>query len=584
MKHVSSLSLGLIAALSLVACSKQAEVAPRTDAAVSDGGLQNYLVNASRSFRELKHVDQGRALKDFDFKGREIKFRSVTGGAISEFDSPWAQKDIKEDKTPGTSTAKAYAKLNLQHPNQVIVAVIDSGMDIEHEDLKANVWTNPGEVAGNGIDDDQNGYVDDVHGWNYLVDQAGQPIYDANLETVRELRRLQALSSLTAEEQAYLTKVQKLVGDSVDEAQKRVALRTKMKNEFMTAEQSLRDNGFTGDVTTAAVTGFASTNPDAIAAKTVLLDFLKDSWSIERFDASIAHWQGSLDTNLSLTFNPQYAGNDSVFLEKGYGNGNVMPVGADEEHATHVAGIIGAVRGNGLGMDGQAQNVRLMSLRVVPNGDERDKDIANAIRYAADNGARVINMSFGKSLSPDRAEIVDAVKYAATKEVLLVHAAGNDAKDNDVTPSFPTRKLEDAAGNVTGELDNFIEIGASTKAADKGLPAVFSNYGKKWVDLFSPGAEIVSTIPGNQYDSFDGTSMASPEVAGIAALVLSQRNDISAAQLRTLLMDTVVKMKLNVTLPADEPNPAAALIPFLSLSRTGGVVNAYKAVKAALAL
>jgi len=115
-------------------------------------------------------------------------------------------------------------------------------------------------------------------------------------------------------------------------------------------------------------------------------------------------------------------------------------MGPDKEeilHGTHVAGIVAQVRNNNIGGDGIANNVEILTVRAVPDGDEYDKDIALGIRYAVDNGAKVINGSFGKSFSPHKQWVFDAIKYAEKKDVLIVHAAGNDAKDIDVENNYP---------------------------------------------------------------------------------------------------------------------------------------------------
>jgi subtilisin family serine protease len=254
-----------------------------------------------------------------------------------------------------------------------------------------------------------------------------------------------------------------------------------------------------------------------------------------------------------------------------YGNNDVM--GTDASHGTHVAGIIGAIRGNDKGIDGIANHVQIMPIRAVPDGDEHDKDIANAIRYAVDNGALIINMSFGKSFSPEKKWVDEAVQYAESKGVLLVHAAGNDAKNIDTDDNFPSRNFNNDTLKV---FSNWITVGASGATANE-IAAPFSNFGKREVNLFAPGVKIYSTIPGgNAYGEKDGTSMAAPVVSGIAALLLSYHPDISAKQLIEILEQS--SKKINITFP--KPG-AQEKIMLSDLSITGAIVNTYDALKLA---
>jgi subtilisin family serine protease len=258
----------------------------------------------------------------------------------------------------------------------------------------------------------------------------------------------------------------------------------------------------------------------------------------------------------------------SDLSDRFYGNNDV--IGPDAGHGTHVAGSIAAVRNNGVGINGVATNVKIMAVRVIPNGDERDKDVANGIRYAVDNGAKIINMSFGKAFSPYKRYVDEAVRYAESKGVLMVHAAGNDNKDNDLLPSFPSRfdKAEKR------EFNNWLEIGASSSKRGLNLPADFSNFGKKTVDFFAPGVDIYSTTPDNTYDTYSGTSMATPTTAGVAALVLSYDPILTAEDLRSLLIDTSRRYpKLLVYRPGSQEE-----ILFSGLSTYGSVVDAYKAL------
>ena len=220
-----------------------------------------------------------------------------------------------------------------------------------------------------------------------------------------------------------------------------------------------------------------------------------------------------------------------------------------ESHGTHVAGIIAAERNNGLGANGVANNVEIMSVRTVPNGDEYDKDVALAIRYAVDNGAKVINGSFGKSFSPHAEWVRDAIKYASDNDVVFVHAAGNDGKNVDEGTNFPDDNVDFV------EISNtYIRVGSLTSKYGSKMVSGFSNYGKNNVDVFAPGSAIYSTYPENDYESISGTSMASPAVAGVAALVRSQYPKLTAAQVKQVILDSGLPLTTKVVVGGDASN------------------------------
>jgi subtilisin family serine protease len=276
---------------------------------------------------------------------------------------------------------------------------------------------------------------------------------------------------------------------------------------------------------------------------------------------------------LNPSYNPRAIVGDDYMntAQRGYGNADVM--GPDAKHGTHVAGIIGAVRGNGVGVDGIAPAVKIMMVRAVPDGDERDKDIANAIRYAVDNGAQVINMSFGKAFSPQKSAVDEAVRYADAHGVLMVHAAGNDAENSDMKPSFPTPVYLSG-----GRAQNWIEVGASSWKGGDSLVASFSNYSHTLVDVFAPGVDILSTVPGGNYERLSGTSMASPVVAGLAALLMDYFPKLTGADVKRIIIESAAHYP-----DQSVERPGGGSVKFGELSATGGIVNAYQAVKMALA-
>jgi subtilisin family serine protease len=483
----------------------------------------------------------------------------------------WSTLDAKKDGIEGTSTEKVYKTFNIpSRKNEVIVAVIDSGVDISHEDLQGKVWTNKGEIPGNGIDDDGNGYIDDVNGWNFLGNAKGENVGPTTLEVTREFARMKKKAeagTLSTEDAAYLAKTKSMYEEKAGETNESYEL----YQQVVAAYALLKENGLKEE-TEAAIAAIQSADPAVIAAKALATRAVKAGVSTADALETIADLKTQVQFYYNLDFDSSAIVGDhpEVMNEKGYGNSNVT--GPDAMHGTHVAGIIAAVR-NKYGIDGQARNVKIMSLRAVPDGDERDKDVANAIRYAVDNGARVINMSFGKPLSPNKPYVDAAMKYAESKSVLLIHAAGNDGKNTEsYDNNFPNKIATTDAG--TREISTWIEVGASSQTKGASLPASFSNWGKTSVDLFAPGTKIVSTVPGNKYKSLQGTSMASPEVAGVAALLLNVFPFATALELKDAMMSTTTQYEgLEVSRPGDKTP-----VMFDTLSKSGGVVNAYRSM------
>ncbi|MEL4457120.1 S8 family peptidase [Lutimonas vermicola] len=492
----------------------------------------------------------------------------------------WPHADIYKDSIPGMSLDKAYEFLADKKGTTVILGVIDSGIDNEHEDLRDNIWTNTDEIAGNGKDDDQNGYVDDIHGWNFLGGE-GEATPE-QLEVTRLYKMLRAkYDGKTRDDMSvsemdgfnYYQKVKKDYEKRINEANENYELYQKTKIYFEDVDRAAKEKLGKEDYTLTDLSALdvADQNPYLMR---VMGTGGTNAEVGEHINEAVKHY-GNVKKMYNLDFNGRAATNDDPYdiTDVPYGNGNTIGSVDDEMHGTHVTGIAMATRDNGKGLNGVAKNVKLLSVRAVPEGDEYDKDIALAIRYAVDNGAKVVNMSFGKSYSPNAEWVYDAIKYAASKDVLLVHAAGNDHKNIDKSDNFPT----DAPNKVDEITDNVITIGAMTRHYDKDLVASFSNYGKLNVDLFAPGLEIYSTVPKNEYKSIQGTSMAAPEVAGVASLIRSYYPELSSSQVKHILMNSGIKVDLEVLLPGGD----GALVPFSDLSRSGRVLNAYNALKMA---
>ncbi|MDL2141096.1 S8 family peptidase [Flavobacterium tructae] len=481
----------------------------------------------------------------------------------------WSHLDLIKDSIPGMSVDRAYAEL-LQGKTgkKVIVGIVDSGVDIEHEDLKGMIWTNSKEIPGNGIDDDKNGFIDDVHGWNFL----GNAVHE-NLELTRVVKKGDDGSPEYKEALAQYTKKYE------------DALRDKQQSDFLLEVHKIIQKEL--NKTTYKIEDLntiTSTDPKVAQSKEIMTQILTNAGPTFDPDSELKEYSkqvyGQLNYNLNKEFDGRKVVGDNPEDIKNTRYGNNIVFGPDKEealHGTHVAGIIAQVRGNNLGGDGVSNNVEILTVRAVPDGDEYDKDIALGIRYAVDNGAKVINGSFGKSFSPHKKWVYDAIKYAAKKDVLIVHAAGNDGYNIDETKNI--NYPNDSEDNVKEFADNVITIGALNKEYGETVVAGFSNFGKINVDVFAPGEEIYATVPNNKYKYLQGTSMAAPNAAGVAALIRSYYPKLKAAQVKQILMDSGVALPSMVVL-GENHNPEAKPVAVSSTesSRTAKMVNAYNAL------
>jgi len=496
----------------------------------------------------------------------------------------WWLLDPAADRLPGTAAERAYRELlaGKKPGREVVVAIIDSGVDVGHEDLDDVLWKNPREIPGNGKDDDGNGYVDDVHGWNFIGGRDGRNVHHDTYEVTRLYARLRTrcdgarpkAPGGTAEECAQFPAVKAQFEEKRAETQEMLQQMRMIETALARFEAVLKQELRTDSLTPEKVAGLRSFNPQVAQAQGAFMELAAAGITPQM----IRQQTRSLAEGAQYGFNPDYdpraivGDNPDDVTERHYGNADVK--GPSSDHGTHVAGIVAAERGNGVGMDGIASGVRIMAIRAVPDGDERDKDVANAIRYAVDNGAHVINMSFGKGWSPHKKAVDDAVRYADSKGVLMVHAAGNDAKDLETEPNFPTRKYAGGGAPV-----HWLEVGASSWKAPDSLPASFSNYGRQQVDVFAPGVDIYSTYPDNKYENNQGTSMAAPVVSGLAALIMAYYPELPAREVRRIILESATRHPQRVVPPGAEEGTRP--VPFAELSATGGVVNAYAALKMA---
>lgn len=498
----------------------------------------------------------------------------------------WHLEDQQQDGYYGISLDKAYQLVKGKKSQTVVVAVIDSGIDTTHEDLKPILWTNPKEIPGNGIDDDGNGYVDDVHGWNFLGGRDGRNVKEDSYEAARvyhaykdKFENVKDPATLSPEDQELYKTWVRAKGDvnkGVDQNElffiKKLYPSLKKGDSVIKAD--LKKDEYNG----GDLKAYKPTQPDAVVTRNVILNICEGNNG--NFDITnnqiLEELEGDIRKADAVQSAPRdYRGeivkdNENDINDRFYGNNDIMA--GTPFHGTHVSGIIAGVRNNGKGIDGIADNVRIMMVRAVPDGDEHDKDIALAIRYAVDNGAKIINMSFGKYYSPRKQWVDDAVKYAESKGVLLVAAAGNEAFLVDTLPHFPEPIL------LNGQkVTNWITVGASGDPSNGGLVANFSNYGKKEVDVFAPGVNIYSSIPGgNTYGNASGTSMASPVTAGVAAFLMEYFPTLTAQQIKTAIEKSAVPVTEKGKIPGTDKEVSLS-----ELCKSGGLVNVYAAAKLA---
>lgn len=504
----------------------------------------------------------------------------------------------------GANVQSIYENNLIANPkNKVIVAVLDGGVDADHEDLKNVMWKNPGEVAGNNKDDDNNGYIDDIYGWNFIGNASGENVNHDTYEITRQYVSLKKkyedvnplnLGKKEKKEYAKYLTYKKKVESEYEKSKKdyeNLAQQKSFIENFLNMahatvgnEMAINSNSISKleeekDNINLQVIGVLKNILESTGKSFKNFDEL-ENFILDDINQGEKYYESKYKYGYNPEFDPRSIVNDNFEdkNEKYYGNNDIA--GPDAFHGTHVAGIIGAENNNMIGMDGVSNQVEIMGVRVVPDGDERDKDVANGIRYAVDNGAKIINMSFGKGISPAKKVVDDAVKYAAKKDVLLVHAAGNESSDTDTSANFPTDQYDRNGffGKIFGKKQarNWIEVGALSRVKDENSVATFSNYGQINVDIFAPGHNIYSTAPDNNYKNSSGTSMAAPVVAGVAAIIRANFPSLSAEEVKEILMVSSDPIKEKVIQPGTED-----MVNFSKLSVSGGILNAEKAYKLA---
>ena len=505
------------------------------------------------------------------FTSPSITYASTTSknAELSEEEAQrWGHLDLQQDTIPGMSVNRAYAELlKKKKGSPVIVAVIDSGIDLDHEDLKEVLWTNSGEKPGDGIDNDGNGYVDDIHGYNFLGES-----YHEQLEAARILR-------LKIGDEDYQQAARAEVEEKLMEAKASLPQIQQIEQIVKMSHQSMQKALGKEYYSMEDLENYQPKNSQEERTVGILIQVMGMGEDIPAALADlqdgVKYYEEQLKYNLNVDFDGRKPVGDNPYdiSDLGYGNGNPTIRDNSESHGSHVAGIIAATRNNKKGVNGVAQNVKIMAIRAVPNGDEYDKDIALAIRYAADNGAKVINASFGKAFSPNSEWVYDALNYAASKDVLFVHAAGNDGIDLD-SPENPNFPNDHPVQNDQELVDNYLTVGALTSAFGPEMIAVFSNYGKENVDIFAPGDQVYSTMPNDTYEFQGGTSMAAPSVAGLAAMIRSYFPNLTAAQVKKIIMESGISPQVKVMVGG----PEGPTKNFSEISKSGKIANLYNAL------
>ncbi|GAB3028251.1 S8 family peptidase [Spirosoma pulveris] len=553
-------------------------------------------------FYRLSYLTNGESLKllpiDDDCLERKHAFESkavFTRVRLNLAQPPrnWPYLDPVQDSVAGISLYRAYDLLKGLPSVPVIVGVLDSGVDITHEDLRDVIWKNPKEIPGNGMDDDKNGYADDVNGWNFMGAADGTTSEYDQPEITQTYVLLKA--KYDKANPAKLNPTEKRQYETYQTAKKQFLKRYQASQpkrmafadtaRFWQVASQIREKLPESPLTPAIIRQVdTGTDSVALAVKSILAEAYSPQYG--SFDTYLTLVQKNwlrfrqiMGSEALIAFNPDYnpraaiGDNPANPTERFYGSPRMI-IGKSQQlavHGSHVAGIIAARRGNGKGIDGVADNVQIMPVSVVPaNGDERDKDVANGIRYAVENGAKVINMSFGKRLSPFKEQVDAAIRFAEEHDVLIVHAAGNNGENYDSLPAYPSARYEN--GKVA---QNVLVVGNNTWRLGRALPSQSSNYGVQTVDLFAPGTDILSTLPNDQYASFSGTSMSAPMTAGVAALIRSYFPKLTAVQVKEILIKSSYKPDLQVR----KPGRTGQAVPFKNLSRSGGLLNAYEAVK-----
>lgn len=511
----------------------------------------------------------------------------------------WHWKDYTQDKVHGISLYQAYQKLSSLSlkPSPVVVAVMDGGVDTNNIEIKSKLWLNKKEIPNNGIDDDHNGYIDDIYGWNFLGGKDGSNINKASDEKSRVYHKYKHLYEGQKIDISQFNPTQKKQYEMWQQAALEIEFSDEdaanlryigiatnaLKKLGNTIVKEMNDSSFTVE----KLISFQPLGRNTLDAKMTylrtinLLGIEKETPFYEIINELNEYIEGKEKSSKAKITPPApiraeiIKDNYENLSDKFYGNNDIT--GPNSKHGTHVAGLVASIPDNAWNVNSLYPDLKIMGVRVVPDGDEYDKDIALGIYYAVDNGAKIINMSFGKSFSPEQIWVDNAIRYAAAKDVLIIHSAGNEYYDLDSKAVYPnpySSYLNDTAKNILTVAASSDEIINNTLLTD------FSNYGPKIVDVLSPGNKIYSTLPGkNNHGYLQGTSMASPIVSHIAAMIRSYFPNLSAVEVKKIIMQSVWKpsdINLKYTVPEKETSKSLP-----EIAAAGGIVNASNAIQLA---
>ena len=515
----------------------------------------------------------------------------------------WYKEDFTSDSIPGISLIKTTSKLK-DSKKSIIVAVIDSQIDTYHEDLKDAIWTNKKEIPNNGIDDDHNGYTDDINGWNFLGTRSGNYIVWANFDYTRIVREYAPIFKDKKSEEIpnkdkikyqqylraveYQDKISTYYSNYLKSMEYNILLFNKTNDtlKYFFPKENYTYNQLDSlyrkyKINDKPYHERRNTNDQDLGAliNSQMANLELGLTSYEKIVEHKTHIDSVLHKNCNINYNERISIDDNADISiKGFGNNKVNAkikgITVINDHSTKVSSIIAANKKNGKGIEGFNDSIKIMPLSISCSGDEHDKDVALSIRYAVDNGAKVINMSFGKEFSMYPEWVKEAFQYAEKHNVLIAHASGNNGFNIDENPIYPNDYLYDNNPEVS---HNFINVGSINKNYGEKMVSSFSNYGKNNVDLFAPGEDIYTAIPDNKYSFDSGTSLAVPMVSGTAALIWLYYPELTVQQVKQIILESGASYDLEVIVPGTKDKK----VKFSELSKSGKVLNVYNAMQMA---
>ncbi|MBG7630454.1 MAG: S8 family serine peptidase [Bacteroidetes bacterium] len=494
----------------------------------------------------------------------------------------WHLKDYESDGVPGISLDKLYDELiKNQKGKQIIVAIIDTEIDINHEDLKDFIWINNDEQPNNGVDDDNNGYVDDVNGWNFIGNKNGGNLICSNFSYTRKLKELIPIfKGKTKEEVGNDTLNFKIYQRALMDHQN---MKRQLKEDYEYVEflntgfprsKKLLDSIFRGSTYTINQLDSLYTifkKQDSIKAADIyfMIDFL--NFDMHGYADNLAYESNLIEkysNNISFDDRAIIGDNVNDIEDRDYGSPFITNSLKEFTHGSIVSGVLAAHRTNNKGVRGITNTVKLMPLCIQAKfGAETDKDLALSIKYAVENGAQVINISANRTYELHNEWVQQALLYAEEQNVLVVKGAGNSETDIDKIITYPNKNTKDHV------LNNFIVVGATGMELNSNFKPVWANYGRKTVDFYAPGESILTTTPFDSYKVDSGSSLSTAITSGVAALLLSYYPDLKVSEIRQILMESATRYDLDIELDYD----SNTTVPFSKLSNSGGVLNAFNA-------